>query len=469
MQATDIIARKRDGHPLSDSEISHFVQAYARDELPDYQAAAFLMAVFLRGMTSAETAALTTAMAASGEQLDWSDLLPYAVDKHSSGGLGDTTTLVVLPLVAACGVPVVKMSGRGLGHSGGTLDKIEAITGFRHQLSVAEMRAQVEKVGLALAGQSADLAPADGKFYALRDVTATVNSIPLIAASIMSKKLAGGAQGIVLDVKVGSGAFTAEYAEARQLAQEMVAVGHAAGRDMVALIADMNQPLGRAVGNALEVAEACRTLCHNPPTRLREHCLIVAAAMLQLARAGTSRPQEARKVSPEDARAELEARLADGSAFEKLQQLVAAQGGDPAPARGHAPPAPGTPARGFPRPRQRLPERDRCACARARPAPRWGAGRLRKEDVIDPAVGLVMRAELGDALEQGAPLLTLFANDEAQLAAARRMLSGGEGSDSSNSHDSTGSPFTIGETRAEPPPLIYETIYRLTAAGPALL
>ena len=457
MQFSDIIARKRDGHPLSDGEISHFVLAYARDELPDYQAAAFLMAVFLRGMTSAETTALTLAMAASGEQLDWSDLLPYAVDKHSSGGLGDTTTLVVLPLVAACGVPVVKMSGRGLGHSGGTLDKIEAIAGFRHQLSVAEMRAQVEKVGLALAGQSADLAPADGKFYALRDVTATVNSIPLIAASIMSKKLAGGAQGIVLDVKVGSGAFTAEYAEARQLAQEMVSVGHAAGRDMVALIADMNQPLGRAVGNALEVAEACRTLCHNPPTRLREHCLIVASTMLQLARAGTSRPQDARKVSPEAARAELEARLADGSAFEKLQQLVAAQGGDPrqledmhrlpqARLREDFP----APASGY------LNAIDAPVLGRACTA--LGAGRLRKEDAIDPAVGLVMRAELGDALEQGAPLLTIYANDEAQLAAARRMLSGGEGSASSNSHDSTGSPFTIGEARSEPPPLIHETI-----------
>ena len=443
MQATDIIARKRDGHPLSDSEISHFVQAYARDELPDYQAAAFLMAVFVRGMTSAETAALTTAMAASGEQLDWSDLLPYAVDKHSSGGLGDTTTLVVLPLVAACGVPVVKMSGRGLGHSGGTLDKIEAIAGFRHQLSVAEMRAQVEKVGLALAGQSADLAPADGKFYALRDVTATVNSIPLIAASIMSKKLAGGAQGIVLDVKVGSGAFTAEYAEARQLAQEMVSVGRAAGRDMVALIADMNQPLGRAVGNALEVAEACRTLCHNPPTRLREHCLIVASTMLQLARAGTSRPQDARKVSPEDARAELETRLADGSAFEKLLRMVAAQGGDtrqledmhrlpqarlqedfPAPASGY------------------LNALDAATLGRA--CTLLGAGRERKEDVIDPAVGLVMRAELGDMVEKGAPLLTIHANDEGQLAAAQALLEDGV--------------FEVGSKRADPPPLIYETI-----------
>ncbi len=447
MQFSDIIARKRDGHPLSESEISHFVLAYARDELPDYQAAAFLMAVFLRGMTSAETTALTLAMAASGEQLDWSDLLPYAVDKHSSGGLGDTTTLVVLPLVAACGVPVVKMSGRGLGHSGGTLDKIEAIAGFRHQLSVAEMRAQVEKVGLALAGQSADLAPADGKFYALRDVTATVNSIPLIAASIMSKKLAGGAQGIVLDVKVGSGAFTAEYAEARQLAQEMVAVGRAAGRDMVALIADMNQPLGRAVGNALEVAEACRTLCHNPPTRLREHCLIVASTMLQLAR----------DITPEAARAELEARLADGSAFEKLQQLVAAQGGDPrqledmhrlpqARLREDFP----APASGY------LNAIDAPVLGRACTA--LGAGRLRKEDAIDPAVGLVMHAELGDALEKGAPLLTIYANDEGRLAAARHLLAGGEGSASSNSHDSTGSPFTIGETRAEPPPLIHETI-----------
>ena len=454
MQITDILARKRDGHPLSDGEISHFVQSYARDELPDYQAAAFLMAVFLRGMSSAETTALTLAMAASGAQLDWSDLLPYAVDKHSSGGLGDTTTLVVLPLVAACGVPVVKMSGRGLGHSGGTLDKIEAISGFRHQLSETEMRAQVEDIGLALAGQSAALAPADGKFYALRDVTATVNSIPLIAASIMSKKLAGGAQGIVLDVKVGSGAFTAELPEARQLAREMVAVGRAAGRDMVALIADMNQPLGRAVGNALEVAEACRTLCHNPPTRLREHCLIVASAMLQLARAadpqiGTSRPQEARR--------ELEARLADGSAFAKFQQLVAAQGGDPRQLEDmHRLPQP--------RLQEVIPAHrsgylnaiDATVLGRACTA--LGAGRLRKEDEIDPAVGLVMRAELGDALERGAPLLTIYANDEGRLAAARHLLAGGEGSASRQGDARRLSPFRIDEERCEPPPLIHETI-----------
>ena len=438
MQFTDIIARKRDGHPLSDGEITHFVQGYSRGALPDYQAAAFLMAVFLRGMTSAETAALTTAMAASGEQLDWSGLLPYAVDKHSSGGLGDTTTLIVLPLVAACGVPVAKMSGRGLGHSGGTLDKLEAIAGFRCQLSLAEMRAQVQREGLVLAGQSADLAPADGKFYALRDVTATVNSIPLIVASIMSKKLAGGAQGIVLDVKLGSGAFCADLAQARHLAQEMVAVGRTAGRDMIALLADMNQPLGRAVGNALEVAEACRTLCHNPPSRLREHCLIVAAAMLQLARG----------VAPDEARAELEERLADGSAFEKLLRMVAAQGGDtrqledmrrlpqarlqedfPAPASGY------------------LNALDAATLGRA--CTLLGAGRERKEDTIDLAVGMVMRAELGDALEKGAPLLTIHANDEAQLAAARQLLAG----------DETGSsPFTVGETRAEPPPLVYETI-----------
>lgn len=447
MQYTDIIARKRDGHPLSDREIAAFVQAYARDELPDYQAAAFLMAVFLRGMTSAETAALTLTMAASGEQLDWSDLLPYAVDKHSSGGLGDTTTLVVLPLVAACGVPVVKMSGRGLGHSGGTLDKIEAIAGFRHQLSLAEMRAQVERVGLVLAGQSADLAPADGKFYALRDVTATVRSIPLIVASIMSKKLAGGANGIVLDVKVGSGAFTADHAEARHLAQEMVSVGRAAGRDMIALIGDMNQPLGRAVGNALEVAEACRTLCHNPPTRLRAHCLTVASHMLQLARG----------ITLDDARTELEARLADGSAFEKFQQLVAAQGGDPRQLEDmHRLPQPRL-REDFPAPRGGyLNAIDATALGRACTA--LGAGRLRKGDDIDLAVGLVMRAELGDALERGALLLTIYANDEEQLAAARQWLSGGAGSDSGESCDSDASPFTIGDERAEPPPLIHETI-----------
>ncbi len=434
MQATEIIAKKRDGDALSEGEIQQFVQAYVRAELPDYQAAAFLMAVYFRGMTRAETTALTHALAASGRQLDWSDLLPYAVDKHSSGGVGDTTSLVVLPLVAACGVPVAKMSGRGLGYSGGTLDKLEAITGCRTNLSLAEMRAQVAQEGLVLAGQSADLAPADGKFYALRDVTATVDSIPLIVASIMSKKLAGGAQGLVLDVKLGSGAFCAGLAEARQLAEEMVAVGRAAGREVVALLADMNQPLGRAVGNALEVAEALRALRAGAPSRLREHSLLVAAHMLRLARGGDLAAL----------RAELVARLADGSAFEKLQRMVARQGGDT----------------------QALEEPKRLPQARLRedfPAPRsghlnaldaavlgkaclqLGAGRARKEDTIDPAVGLVMQAELGDELTAGGPLLTLHANDAARLAQAKRTLSGAGGE----------SPFQIGDEREEPPPGIY--------------
>ena len=356
------------------------------DELPDYQAAAFLMAVFVRGMTSAETAALTTAMAASGEQLDWSDLLPYAVDKQFLRGvLGDTTTLVVLPLVAACGVPVVKMSGRGLGHSGGTLDKIEAIAGFRHQLSVAEMRAQVEKVGLALAGQSADLAPADGKFYALRDVTATVNSIPLIAASIMSKKAGrrrpghrAGCQGGQrrLHRRICRGA-SARPGNGGRRARGRARYGRPDRRHEPATRPRRRQRPGSGRSLPHPVPQSAHPPARTLPHR-RQH------AMLQLARAGTSRPPDARRQSPQKKRApSWEARLADGSAFEKLQQLVAAQGGDPrqledmhrlpqARLREDFP----APASGY------LNAIDAPVLGRACTA--LGAGRLRKEDAIDP-------------------------------------------------------------------------------------
>ena len=434
MQASEIIARKRDGRALDAAEIRAFIAAYTRGDVPDYQAAAFLMAVFLRGMTARETAALTAAMAASGAQLDWSDLLPYAVDKHSSGGVGDTTTLLALPLVAACDVPVAKMSGRGLGHSGGTLDKLEAIDGFRCQLSLAEMREQVKREGLALAGQSADLAPADGKLYALRDVTATVASVPLIVASIMSKKLAGGAQGVVLDVKVGNGAFCDTLAMGQQLARAMVAVGREAGRDVFVLLSDMNQPLGRAIGNALEVAEAARILRENAPGRLREHSLMVAAHMLRLAKRG---------LRLAEARALLEERLADGRAYEKLRRLVVTQGGDARQLDDE---------RRLPRARLRAELRapasgylngmDTEALGRA--CVLLGGGRARKEDQIDPAVGLVMRAELGDAIAAGAPLLTIYANDEERLAAAQAQLKAAA--------------WQISAKRAAPPPLVYEVI-----------
>ncbi len=260
MNAIEIIETKRDGGALSSAQIDWFVQAYTAGDVPDYQAAALAMAIFLRGMSVAETIALTEAMARSGDQLDLHDVVPFTVDKHSSGGVGDKTTLVVQPLVAACGLPVGKMSGRGLGASGGTLDKMSAIRGWTGDLSLAQFKRQLAEIGLVLAGQTAQLAPADGKLYALRDVTGTVASIPLIASSIMSKKLAGGADAIVLDVKLGNGAFVPDVATARRLAELMVAIGRGAGRKTVALLADMNQPLGHAVGNGLEVQEAIATL-----------------------------------------------------------------------------------------------------------------------------------------------------------------------------------------------------------------
>ena len=267
MRAVDIIIKKRDGQELTADEIQFFVQGYTRGEIPDYQAAAWLMAVMLRGMTSRETADLTLAMAHSGQTLDLHDIAPLVVDKHSSGGVGDKVSLVVAPLVAASGLPVGKMSGRGLGFSGGTIDKLESIRGYRVNLSVDEFRAQLKQIGIVLSGQSMDLAPADGKLYALRDVTGTVPSLPLIASSIMSKKIAAGADAIVLDVKVGRGAFMKTVDDARALAQAMVNIGRDVGRKCVALLSDMNQPLGCAVGNALEVKEAIDTLHGGGPGR----------------------------------------------------------------------------------------------------------------------------------------------------------------------------------------------------------
>ncbi len=318
MQMIEVIRQKRDGAELTPRQIEWFVEAYTRGEVPDYQAAALAMAIYLQGMTRQETVNLTLAMAQSGEQLDLHDTVPFVVDKHSSGGVGDKTTLVVLPLVAACNVPVGKMSGRGLGSSGGTLDKMESFPGWSAELTLKQFKRQLKEISLVLAGQTTELAPADGKLYALRDVTGTIASIPLIAASIMSKKLAAGADAIVLDVKVGKGAFLATLDDARNLATQMVEIGQDAGRKTVALIADMNQPLGHAVGNALEVKEAISTLNGEGPGDFWAHCLEIAGHMLVLAGAATTL-EEARQL----------ATIArdDGRAFHKFRLLVEHQGG----------------------------------------------------------------------------------------------------------------------------------------------
>lgn len=415
MPMVDIIAKKRDGQSLTDSEIHWFIQHYTQGNIPDYQASALLMAILFRGMSRAETAALTVAMAESGDMLDLSDIVDYAVDKHSSGGVGDKTTLVALPLVASMGVPVAKMSGRGLGFSGGTLDKLESIRGFNASLSEARFRQLAGDTGLALAGQTGSLAPADGKLYALRDVTATVSSLPLIASSIMSKKLAAGANGIVLDVKLGHGAFMKTLDSARELATMMVRIGLDAGRDMAALLSDMNQPLGVAVGNALEVAEAVKTLQGEGPDDFHRHCVEVAAYMLKLAGQGR------RWVNVDAARAEVDEILMNGRAFGYFHQMVTAQAGDVSQIDD---------LNKLPQARLQdslLAKRsghianifaDKVGLASLA----LGAGRVTKEDAIDHAVGIEVWAAVGDSVSRGDLLMTVHANSEAALRPAQALL-----------------------------------------------
>jgi len=413
MRAVDIIIKKRDKGELTKEEIEFFVQGFTSGEIPDYQASAFAMAVMLNGMTAAETADLTLAMANSGQVLDLTGIVDIAVDKHSSGGVGDKTSLVVLPTVVACGLPVGKMSGRGLGFSGGTLDKMESIPGYRCDLSTEEFKRQLKEKGIVLTGQSLDLAPADGKLYALRDVTGTVPSTPLIASSIMCKKIAGGAQAILLDVKTGLGAFMQTLDEARLLADLMVDIGRRAGRETVALLSDMNQPLGHAVGNVLEVVEAIDTLHGGGPRDFREHCLHVSAHMLVLGR---------RAKDLGEGRRMAEKAIADGRAYEKFRVLVRAQGGDVSfvddPAK---------------LPKARLvevveaPRSGFISQVHARSvgeaAAALGAGRAKKGDPIDHAVGFVVHRKVGDRIEKGEPLFTVHANDADKLAAARAAVS----------------------------------------------
>ncbi len=405
IRPAELIERKRDGGELSADEIHELVLGYTRDEIPEYQLAAFLMAVYFRGLSGAETFALTDAMVASGETIDLGTALGRrSVDKHSTGGVGDKTSIAVGPIVAACGVPFGKMSGRGLGHTGGTIDKLEAIPGYRVELTIEQFVEQVREIGIAIIGQTANLVPADKRLYALRDVTATVDNISLIAASIMSKKLAGGADAIVLDVKVGDGAFMKTIDDARMLAEAMIELGTRADRRVVCMLTDMDQPLGGAVGNALEIGEAVATIKGEGPEDFSELVLASVAHLLALSDLDVDE-FAARKVA--------ERAVADGSALAAYERWVRAQGGDPdsdvlpRAAVVREVPSPGT---GFV---QRL-----GAIAVGHAALHLGAGRRTKEDAIDHAVGVVCRKKRGDEVEVGEVLAEVHAADDASAEAA---------------------------------------------------
>ncbi len=411
MRMYDIIAAKRDGLALTEEQINFFITEYTAGRVPDYQASALLMAVYLRGMSAAETGALTLAMARSGDSADLSAIPGVKVDKHSTGGVGDKTTLIVCPIAAACGVPIAKMSGRGLGHTGGTVDKLESIPGYRTQLGREEFFRIVQETGISLIGQSGNIAPADKKLYALRDVTATVACLPLIASSIMSKKLAAGSDAILLDVKCGSGAFMKTPEEAAALAEAMVSIGQHTGRKTIALITDMDVPLGSAIGNSLEVQEAVAVLKGSGPADLTQVCLALAEDMLVLGGRG----------SRESCRAQAKEALSSGAALEKLRAVVQAQGGDPAALEDFS----------------RLPGASLCQPLTS-PASGYveaiqteqagtasvllGAGREKKEDAIDYGAGILLKAKVGDYVEKGQPLALLCANSQHKIDAALPLL-----------------------------------------------
>lgn len=402
MRMVDIIAKKRDGKSLTKEEIDFVIKGYTNDEIPDYQMSALAMALYFQDMTTDERVNLTMAMVASGDQIDLSDIEGIKVDKHSTGGVGDTTTLILAPLVASVGVPVAKMSGRGLGHTGGTIDKLESIAGFQVELDAQTFNQLVNEHKIAVVGQSGNLTPADKKLYSLRDVTATVNSIPLIASSIMSKKIASGADAIVLDVKTGSGAFMKELEDAKELAQAMVQIGNGAGRNTIAVISDMNQPLGFAIGNALEVKEAIDTLRGNGPDDLHELCLTLGSQMVYLANKATS---------IEEARTMLEEAMQSGKAIEKFKTFIASQGGDASVV---------DQPDNLPTASQQIEVRaerdgyisgivaDEVGIA----ASMLGAGRITKESTIDLAVGLVLQKKVGDRVKQGDTIVTIHSNKE---------------------------------------------------------
>lgn len=434
MQPVELIRKKRDGESHSAEEIDWFVQQYTQGRIADYQASAWLMAIYCRGMTAQETASLTLAMARSGEQLGVRRVITPVVDKHSTGGVGDKVTLAVAPLVAACGVAVGKMSGRGLGHTGGTIDKLESVEGFRASLSSGEFMDILLKHHLVLAGQSSELAPADGKLYALRDVTATVESIPLIASSIMSKKLAIGASHLLLDVKSGSGAFMKDLESARQLAETMVAIGRLSGLHTVAAITSMEQPLGRAVGNALELAEAIAILRGEGPVDVADLCYHEAAELLVMT--GTA---------PDllEAGAQVRRAVRSGAALAKLAEVIEAQGGNP---RQIERPAllPAAPVRVL----LTAPRGGYIAAIEAEKiglaSMQLGAGRFQKGDAIDHRTGFLLQARIGDCLAPGDPLIEIHARDEEEVALVRRAVL---------------ACYRWSDEAVAPPPLIYETLH----------
>lgn len=412
MRMYDIIMKKRSGCELTKEEIQFVVEGYTKGEIPDYQVSALMMAIYFQKMTREETAALTMAMAHSGDVLDLSAISGIKVDKHSTGGVGDKTSLALTPMVAACGIPVAKMSGRGLGHTGGTIDKLESFPGFRTDLTSQQFIDQVNRIGIAIMGQTADLAPADKKLYALRDVTATVDNLSLIASSIMSKKLAAGADAIVLDVKTGSGAFMKTEEDAMSLAHEMVRIGKDAGKRTMAVVSDMDQPLGYAVGNALEVKEAIDTLRGKGPEDFKELCLTLGSCML-IAGGKAKNHQEAEDM--------LLATIENGSALKKFAEFVEAQGGDSAavydterlPKAGIIQPI-AAPQNGY---------ISHIICDEIGIASLiLGGGRETKTSKIDLSVGLVLTAKVGDYVKAGEPLAWIHANDEQKAKEAQKRF-----------------------------------------------
>lgn len=432
MRMVDIIAKKRDGKELNEEEIRWFVESYSSGAVPDYQASAFAMAIYFQDMTQKESAALTYAMAESGDQLDLSAIEGIKVDKHSTGGVGDKTTLIIGPIVAACGVPVAKMSGRGLGHTGGTIDKLESFRGFETEIPKEEFVNLVNEHKIAVAGQSGNLTPADKKLYALRDVTATVNSIPLIASSVMSKKIAAGADAIVLDVKAGSGAFMKEVEEAKRLAEAMVEIGQSLERKTMAVISNMDQPLGRTVGNALEVKEAIETLQGNGPEDLHELSVTLSSYMLVAGGKADSLEQAEKMV--------LEV-IENGDALKKMKAFVENQHGD---------------ASAVDDP-ESLAAAERCVEVKAEAsgyvhgieaeeigvsAMLLGAGRATKDDVLDYSVGIELTKKIGDAVQKGDTIAIMHVNDQDSAESAKKISEA----------------FTIAEAAVEKPVLIYETV-----------